>query len=79
MLVKDAQAPRDWSIYDERTFYNPQYFDKRIIWQNDGKKSYWYEPKKSSKGNTYLYWEEREKAQWNNAPNIFDSNCAPFY
>lgn len=79
MLAEDALAPHDWNILDERTFYKPQYFEKRIIWQNDGMKSYWYEPKKSQKGNTYLYWEERELGKWSNAPRIFDDDCAPFY
>lgn len=79
MLAKDSKMAYDWNINDERTFYNPQYFEKRVIWQNDGSKSYWYEPKKSSKGNTYNYWEEREQANWSNAPRIYDDDCHPFY
>ena len=40
-------------VSDERTFYNPQYFDKTFDGTN-----YHYEPKKGDKG--YLYWELRE-------------------
>lgn len=75
----DKFAPHDWMIGDERTFYKPQYFEKRVIWSNDGVKNYTYEPKKSKKSNTYLYWEERDKGTWSNAPRIFDDACKPFY
>lgn len=47
MLNDDVNAPSDWNISDERTFYNPQYFTKKVTTDFQGKKKYQYEPKKA--------------------------------
>ncbi len=79
ILSNDINAPPDWNISDERTFYNPQYFEKQKTFDEDGKKTYKYFPKKSSDGAQYLYWEERELGEWKNAPHIYEDNCEAFF
>ena len=79
MLSKDPHVPQDWNISDERTFHTPKYFEKKAIWTENGEKNWIYAAKKSSKGDTYLYWEEREKGSWLDAPRIYDDHCQPFY
>lgn len=45
MLEKDPKKEKHWDVHDERTFYNPQFFDKIEKVDKKGNRSYWYEPK----------------------------------
>ena len=60
-------------MYNERTFYVPQYFKKEVIETEGIEKEYKYTPIKGK------YWAEREKGTWENAPRIFDDDCKEFY
>lgn len=62
---------------DERTFYDPKYFERVEIDGVDGN-SYDYRPRKDQEGN-YLYWSLREKGDWTGAPKIYEDKCEPFY
>ena len=63
--MKSTNEFREFKIDDERTFYQPLYFDKKKVYDEKGNIDYIYTPK----GNKY--WEDREKGDWKSAPRIY--------
>jgi hypothetical protein len=59
---------------DERKWFTPKYFIKeKTINQVTGKAEYSYTP------NTKVYWDNRDKCSWPDAPPLFEDDCEPFY
>ena len=69
-LLKDEP---NIDMYNERTFYEPQYFKKEIIEKEGSETQYKYTPIAGK------YWAEREMGTWENAPKIFEDGCKEFY
>ena len=57
------------NLNDDRSYYNPKYFIKEKIVGADGKVNYKY------KSDANIYWQERDKGEWKDAPRIFEDEC----
>ena len=60
-------------MYNEQRFYTPKFFEKQEIVDAKGKAKYIYK----RRGN--LYWQMREKAEWEGVPKIYEDECEVFY
>lgn len=61
MIANDPKRQNDWDVRDERTFYTPTFFKKRVTVDEKGVKKYHYDPIVSENNNgEYLYWDMRD-------------------
>ena len=70
--MKQSGTITHYDMGDERTYYQPRWFEKVETTDEKGERDYYYKPK------TEAYWEARDKRDWQGVPRIFDDDCEAF-